>query len=568
VTDATAGFAATLVDEWARCGLRHAVLAPGSRSTPLALALARHRGIRLDVFHDERSAAFFALGIGRSGRPAVVVCTSGTAAANLAPAVVEAHHGAVPMIVCTANRPPELHDAGAPQTIDQTHLFGRAVRWFAQPGPPSAEPTAVAAWRPLADRAWAEAVGRPPGPVHLDLAFREPLVSVDDPLLAPGAPKGSPWTAGRLAASPAVADDDAAALAHLVAERRRGLVVVGTGTRAPAAAVVAFAAASGWPVLADPISGCRVPGTISTYDALVRVPAFADRHRPDAVVRLGAPPTSKALTQWLDRDVHQVLVDPDERWLDPARTAARRVVADDGALLAAAVAHLEPPPASDWAAAWHAADARARAAIDAVLDAGGCDEGRVARDVVASAPDGAVLAVASSMPVRDVETFAAPRERLAVVANRGANGIDGFVSTALGAAAGLGAPAVALLGDICFLHDVNGLIGAVARGVDVTFVVVDNDGGGIFSFLPQADAVPEEFERLFGTPHGLDLVAVARAHGVEARRVAAADVAGAVRAGADAGSVRVLVVASDRAANRAGHRAVHDAVRAHLATSE
>ncbi|MDQ1519733.1 MAG: 2-succinyl-5-enolpyruvyl-6-hydroxy-3-cyclohexene-carboxylate synthase, partial [Actinomycetota bacterium] len=511
--DVTTSFARTLVDEWVRSGITHAVVSPGSRNTPLVLALARDGRLRVDVVLDERSAAFRALGVGlATGRPAIVCCTSGTAAANMHPAVIEAHHARVPLLVCTADRPPELRDWGAGQTIEQTYLFGRAVRWYHDPGPPVDARGVGAQWRALAGRAVAEAFGPPPGPVHLNLPFREPLVPsgaslVDDSARA----DGRPWTRTtrvRAEAGP----NDIAELAELVRAHPRGLVVAGWGTGADPSTVHRFAAAAGWPVLADAISQLRTGAqTVSTYEALLRSEQFARAHRPELVLRLGAPLTSKVANSWLGVDVPHVVVDPHRSWLDPQRSTAHHVAADANGFLTSLTGALGAQPVhSPWLVSWSAAERRARAAIDRVLD--DCDaaiEGQVARDLAAAIPDGGTLVVASSLPVRALEWCMAPRTGLRVLANRGANGIDGFVSTVAGvAAANEGAPTVALSGDLCFLHDTNGLL-HMDRNAATTLVVIDNDGGGIFSYLPQHDL--PEFEALFATPSGIDPVAVARA---------------------------------------------------------
>jgi 2-succinyl-5-enolpyruvyl-6-hydroxy-3-cyclohexene-1-carboxylate synthase len=568
--DHNTALARALVDEWARAGATEAVLAPGSRSTPLALALAADKRLRLSVFLDERSAAFFALGTAKAtDRPAVLLCTSGTAAANFHPAVLEAHHGRVPLLVCTADRPPDLRDTGAGQTTDQVKLYGGAVRWYAEVAAAGGEGLY---WRSVASRAWASAVGPPAGPVHLDLPFAEPLVPTGGPVVVPeGRPGGRPWTesaGGRPA--PSAADTDR--FRRLVAAAELGLVVAGWGAGVAPAALERFAAATGWPVLADGISGLRSgPHAVSTYDPLLRVPGFAasGRWRPDLVVHLGAPLTGRPASAWLSGvDVPRVLVDPDGAWLDPHRSAWWRVGGDPEVLLAG----VEPPAGpSGWLEGWLAAEAAARAAIDGLLDSWDEPfEGRVARDLVACLPEGATVVVGSSMPVRDVESFAAPRSGLRVLANRGVNGIDGFVSTVLGVAAGRDRPGpsgavVALLGDLTLLHDAGGLLHAAERGVDATLVVVDNDGGGIFSFLPQA-ALDGPFEALFGTPHGLDLLAVARAYGVEGERVGmAAEVVPAVLAAVAAGGVRLVVVPTDRTANVARHREAWAAVAAAVA---
>ena len=555
--DATTAFATALVDEWARAEVTDAVVAPGSRSAPLALALARDSRIRVHVVLDERSAAFRALGIGlATGRPAVVCCTSGTAAANFHPAVIEASYARVPLLVCTADRPPELRDTGAGQTIDQTHLYGRAVRWFCEPGPPVDDPGAGATWRALASRAVAEASGPPAGPVHLNLAFREPLVPTGAPLVdAPGRSGGEPWTRTTIATR-APAPDEVARLVDRVRTTERGVLVAGWGADVTAATAARFAAASGWPVLADPISRART-GThaVSTYEALLRAPGFADAHRPDLAVRVGAALTSKVATAWLDPSVPQVLVDPFGEWLDPHHAATDRCAADADGLLGAIADALDAPRSTPWLTEWLEAETQAREAIDRTLDTQGPCEGLVARDLAVALPDGANLVVASSVPVRALEWCMAPRAGLHVFANRGANGIDGFVSTVVGVAgASSSSPTVALCGDLCFLHDVNGLFGATEPA---TFVVIDNDGGGIFSYLPPAEL--PEFEALFATPHGLDLVEVARAHGAHAERIdAIGELLEAVLAPHD--RPRVFVVPVDRNASVDRHRALWDAV--------
>jgi 2-succinyl-5-enolpyruvyl-6-hydroxy-3-cyclohexene-1-carboxylate synthase len=568
--DATTAFARALVDEWARAGVHEACLAPGSRSAPLALALAADDRIRLHVHLDERSAAFFALGTAKaSGSPAVVLCTSGTAAANFHPAVLEASHARTPLIVCTADRPPELRDTGAGQTVDQLDLYGRAVRWFCEVGVPGDQPGAGASWRSIAARAVAESVGPPAGPVHLNLAFREPLVPTGAPLVdAPGRPDGRPWTA---VTRPTRAPDEAtvARIADAVRAHPRGLIVAGWGSDASAGAADRVATAAGWPVLADPISGLRQgPHAVSTYEALLRSPRFAERQRPELVLRLGAAPTSKPLTAWLGPEVPQLLVDPDAAWLDPGRGVADRIAVDAALLLDALTGALTPPPERDeaWLRSWRAADQTARTALDDLLDGWeALFEGRVARDTVDALPDGATLVVASSMPVRDVEAFARPRAGVRFLANRGVNGIDGFVSTVLGAATASSGPTVALLGDLCLLHDVNGLLGAAERGVDATFVVLDNDGGGIFSFLPQAE-LPDHFELLFGTPHGVDLAALTAIHGLPAQRVEkAGEVVPAVEAAIAAGGVRFVIVPTERTENVRRHRDAWTAVASALA---
>jgi 2-succinyl-5-enolpyruvyl-6-hydroxy-3-cyclohexene-1-carboxylate synthase len=531
-----ATFAATLVDEWVRAGVRHAVIAPGSRSTPMALALADRSDIAVHVFHDERAAGFAALGIGAStGVPAVVLTTSGTAATHLHAAVVEAHLGEVPMLVCTADRPPWLRDVGAPQTIDQTHLYGRAVRWFVDPGVP--DDATVPTWRPLAARAAASTRREPPGPVHLNLPFRDQLVGRPGGL-PPGRPGGAPWTSV-----------PGTALTPVTVPEGRVLVVAGAGAH-PALGM------SGWPVLADPRSGLEGSCVVTHADLFLRHPVTADELRPDVVVRIGPPPSSRIVTEWLDSNGAEQIV-LSSSWRDPGHRASMMTT---GALSM-------PPQKPDWLEQWRAVDQVAESTIAAQLAMQERPtEPQVARSVLAALPSDTRLIVASSMPVRDLEWYARPRQDVFVHANRGANGIDGTIATSIGFALSTQASTVALLGDLAFLHDSTALIGIRSRGIDLTMVVVDNDGGGIFSFLPQASALePERFEQLFGTPHGVKLEELAAVHGIASLIVEDADTVGpAVRSTIDNGDVWLVIVRTDRAANAAVHADLNAAVAAAL----
>jgi 2-succinyl-5-enolpyruvyl-6-hydroxy-3-cyclohexene-1-carboxylate synthase len=446
----------------------------------------------------------------------------------------------VPMIVCTADRPPELLDVGAPQTIDQTGLYGTSPRWFADPGVADAD--AAPTWRSLAARAVVAATGAPPGPVHLNLPFREPLLA-EAGEVPPGRGGGRPWVVA--AGVPSVQTVSVPAATRLL--------VVGGRALDPAVA------ASGWPVLADVTAGLSGHGVVAHADPILRDPATADRLTPDVVLRVGRPPASRVVNEWLSRTGAEEWVVSD-RWSDPSATAAH---------VAATGATVELPPADPaYLAAWRAADDAAEAAISGVLgETAMATEPATARDVVGALPDGAHLVVASSMPVRDVEWYAPRRAGITVHANRGANGIDGTTSTAVGCARATGAPTVVLLGDIAFLHDSTALVGLRDRGVDVTIVVVDNDGGGIFSFLPQADALDgSRFEQLFGTPHGVDVAAVAEAYGISAVVISdAAGVAPAVRSAAARGGASVVIVRTERAANVAVHGELNAAVAKALA---
>jgi 2-succinyl-5-enolpyruvyl-6-hydroxy-3-cyclohexene-1-carboxylate synthase len=555
-----ATFCATLVDEWVRAGITDAVGAPGSRTTPMALALATRAEVRLHVHHDERSAAFVALGIGKaSGRPAVLQCSSGTAAANFHPAVIEAHQAEVPMLVCTADRPPELRDVAAPQTIDQSGLYTTAVRWFHDPGVP--DDARRSSWRSLAARAFAATRGNRPGPVHLNLSFRDPLVGDAGPM-PDGRPDGRPWSVASVSQG-AHLDDAVVALL----DEQRGIIVAGAGSGEPAA-VLNLAERAGWPVLSDPPSGCRVPHThtVAAADALLRHDAFAADHTPTVVLRLGRPPASKVLAQWLaGSGARTVQVAMSDAWIDPDGLNDATVVAEPSSFCTALGERLRGGQGTPWLARWRRAESRAQAAIDGWIDAQPfITEPFVARATLAALADGSSLVVSSSMPVRDLEWYGAPRHGVTVFANRGANGIDGVTSTAVGVALATGAPTSLLIGDVAFLHDSNGLLGAVRRDVDLTVIVVDNDGGGIFSFLPQAQVLPvDRFEQLFGTPHGVDIEGLARAHGIAAETIESPD-AFRKALSADHAGVRVLRVVTDRVANVGVHDEVHRAVRAAL----
>jgi 2-succinyl-5-enolpyruvyl-6-hydroxy-3-cyclohexene-1-carboxylate synthase len=544
-------------DELVRSGVRHACTSPGSRSTPLVLALVRDGRLAVHSHVDERAAAFFALGVAKaSGEPAVITCTSGTAAANFLPAVVEAHEAGVPLLVLTADRPPELREVGAGQAIDQLKLYGAAVRWFFEVGThdASAEP-----WmRALACRAVHATLGAAgrPGPVHLNFPLRDPLVApVDLPAGRGGRDDGEPWLLRRRAPT------GAADLSEWVAAHPRGVVVAGRAERdqpALAETLARFAVAAGWPLLADPLSWARRGNAaIAHYDALLRCAPLA----ATAVLRAGDLPTSKPLRAWLaGLDAEQIAFEPEGVWHDPDSALAAVLDADPVTTLAAPATAGDP----DWLASWKTADAAAAAAIDEALG-GALGEPRVARELMALLPHDATLFVASSMPVRDVETFAAVRaDPPRVLAHRGANGIDGTVSAAYGAAAASDGPVALLIGDVALAHDLGGLLAAKRLGLALTIVLVDNDGGGIFEFLPVAAAV-DAFEEHVATPTGLDAERVAELFGLDYSAPADPGAfAAAVTAGLGSGRTTLIHVRTDRKANVTEHRAVWEAVRSRV----
>ncbi len=492
-----ATFVATLVDEWCRLGLRDVVICPGSRSTPLALAFSRRDELAVHVRIDERSAAFFALGRAlATARPVALVVTSGTAAAEVHAAVAEADLAHVSLLVLTADRPPELHGVGAPQTIDQQHLYGAKVRLYEEPG--VARLDAATSWRPLARRlyTWADGAAGLSGPVHLNVAFVEPLVA--EPLdLAPVTSATSP---SRRVIRP-IADIDVSG--------QRVLCVIGAGIGdATRRETIAQARAARWVVVGD----ATTPRAVGYADPLVRHDTIWQALRPDVVIRIGGIPASKFLAQRLASLDGEIiaLVGPGPV-ADPDAVVTRHV---SGYPDAATPTHVGDESYADL---WRGASDLLGRHLDELWGEE-LDEVSVAREVVAMANrHGAPLVVGSSMPVRDVEWWGASREG-AVYSNRGANGIDGVVSTFLGVAQG--STALGLVGDVTMLHDVSALVDGVGPSTTAVLVVSDNGGGGIFSFLAQARQVPrEDFEALFGTPRHHDLVAVARAFGHDAETV-------------------------------------------------
>ncbi len=607
-------------DELARCGLRHACTSPGSRCTPIVLSLVREPGIRCWSHIDERCGGFFALGAAKaSGAPVAVTCTSGTATANLFPAVIEAHEAHVPLIVLTADRPPELRDVGAGQAIDQLKLYGDAVKWFVEVGVHEATPERLRWMRGLAARAYWTSLDEVPGPVHLNFPLREPLV-LNEPLPADesGRPDGRAWvTRSRgvgacdppltIAARPSTgATADAAVMSRPPAARPmlpvRGVIIAGASARAAGLgeAVAGFAESAGYPLLADPMSGERHGATaIAHYDALLRDRRFAGAVAPELVIRIGDLPTSKPLRAWLaelDQTV-QLALGPEAAGQDPTSSLTATQPGDPAAALealtsgepsialevltprdpSAALQTMTPGEHSarsgrrspvdhrdqPWLARWRVADdAAAEAIATTVGDA--LSEPFVAARLGAWLPPGATLFVASSMPVRDVELFFPARAPLPrVLSNRGANGIDGTVSAAFGAAAAGTGPVVLLIGDVALAHDIGGLLAARRLGLALTIVLLNNDGGGIFHFLPLTEQ-RDAFEPHIATPHSLDFAHAAALYGCGYQRPDSGPaLRGAIeRSLVSTTNTTIIEVQTERESNLALHRRIIDAVLA------
>jgi 2-succinyl-5-enolpyruvyl-6-hydroxy-3-cyclohexene-1-carboxylate synthase len=543
-----------LVDGLVSQGLEHACVSPGSRSTPLALALSRHPAVTVHVHLDERSSAFFGLGLAKATeRPVAVACTSGTAAANLFPAVVEASMSRTPLVLLTADRPPELHGVGANQTIDQRELFGGYVKRFVETGVPGEQPDAPE-WFAVGLAAADVTRRHAPGPAHVNLPFREPIAPSEtgieirhrDPL-SPGLGRAGARTRRT----------DVETLAERVTGVERGVLFAGS-LRRDASPVVDLARTLGWPLIAEPTSGLRIPGALSA-GAFLLASEFLSTHVPDLVVQVGAAPTSRASLAFVADSKRLIIVDPDRLVADPARHASFRLEADPSSLSRALLKRIESREGSAWLREWEEADRIARLAVDELVDSWEEPfEGRVARDLAASVPEGATLVVGSSMPARDLDAYMRPRPGIRVLGNRGASGIDGFVSTALGIAAS-GASSFALMGDLTLLHDASGLLWSAGRGHDAVFVVPNNDGGAIFSFLEQR-RLPE-FADLFVTPHGLDLSKVAAGAGARHALVErSVNLGPTVIEASRSGGVWIVEVPSDRDLNVARHLEVDAAV--------
>ncbi len=513
-------YAATVpfVEALVHLGLRHVAISPGSRNTPLTLAFAAHPGIEDSSHHDERSAAFFALGMAKATRlPVGLVCTSGTAAAEYFPAIVEARFARVPLIVMTADRPHEARDVGGPQAIDQQGMYGRAVKWSFEAPIPAARADVLAAYTALAARAWSAALETPMGPIHLNVPFRDPLAPIEvpgdvpDDLPVPVLPTFS--------AAPPVAPGTELVEQIFASVQTHPTVVIAGPNSDPsfpkAAADLALKARI--PVIADPLSGLRagphhLPNVVTTGDWLARRGDLDGELRPEFIIRFGAPPTSKGLNRWMSDNsgINQVLFD-ESGWRDPGASASHLIRADSAVAAAVLAARMNEPGTEAWVERWRRAEIEVRTLLEFPYPS----EPAIARALHDHLPTGASLYVGSSMPIRIMDAFFGTADRqITILGNRGANGIDGLVSSALGATVGTGRPMYAYLGDVSLLHDLTALVTAARMDVPITIVLANNDGGGIFHLLPQAE-FPDYFERHLGTPHGLDFHRVAGAFDVE-----------------------------------------------------
>jgi len=655
LTNPLYAYVGAFVDELQRAGIHHAVICPGSRSTPLAITLASHSAMRVWMHVDERSAAFFALGLAkRLAQPVALLCTSGTAAANFLPAIVEARLTHVPLLVLTSDRPHELRDNGAPQAIDQNRLYGTHVKWFVEVALPAANNSALRYIRTLASRAAALTQAVPSGPVHLNMPFREPLTPdplADQPLPPPeqrdliawqGRPNNVPYTTVSDAPLGSLPSARIVQLAELVSTTPHGLIIVGP-LFAPDLTdpLLQLAQRLGYPILADPLSQLRCGQhdrtlILSSYDAFLRLETFTSRMVPQLVLRFGAMPTDKPLLLYLKRHAatcQQIVIDGQGGWEEPTQLATEMLHTDPTTLCQALLAHLNNRPNSDeqnnreivpnsveqnapnsvgpdlswphpiyregdhhnpaatnlsypwdgsvdsdnttrreWLTTWLHTDLITRQALQTAIQKFLQPfEGRIFTELAQLLPDRANLYVGNSMPVRDLDTFFwGNKHNLRLIGNRGANGIDGVISSALGfsAASEQNEPTVLVIGDLSFFHDQNGLLAARLHHLNLVIVLINNDGGGIFSFLPQS-AHPQHFEQLFGTPTGLDFRPIIQMYGGHFQQAKTwPQFRAAVTHGIASGGLHAVEVATERASNVQMHRqlwpAVDTALRANV----
>lgn len=524
--DALTAYAASFVDELAQNEVKHVVVSPGSRSTPLALLLVEHPDIEIHINVDERSAAFFALGLAKALKePVGLLCTSGTAAANYYPAVIEAFHSRVPLIVLTADRPHELRDVGAPQAIDQIHLYGRHVKWFVEMALPESTDGMMRYARTVGARAVATAAAEPAGPVHLNFPLREPLIPDLDQAKEYRQNKRTPSVlidSGERSLSASQIE----AVATTLSKAKQGIIVCGELPHPEMKEViVALAKKLAFPVLADPLSQLRSGShdkavIIDAYDTFLRDETAKAAFRPEVILRFGSMPVSKPLLLFMKKQKQAItlVVDGGAGWREPAGLATNMIYSEEKDFCLRIAESITSSPDDEWLRLWQTVNGATKDALASVRDEAELSEGKLFALLADMMPLESTLFVGNSMPIRDLDTFFLNNGKgIQTIANRGANGIDGVVSTALGVST-VSKNTVLAIGDLSFFHDMNGLLAAKLQKQNITILLVNNDGGGIFSFLPQANE-REHFETLFGTPHGLDFSHTAQLYGGKYNKV-------------------------------------------------
>ncbi|WP_338449202.1 2-succinyl-5-enolpyruvyl-6-hydroxy-3-cyclohexene-1-carboxylic-acid synthase [Niallia oryzisoli] len=561
--EALTGYIASFVAELVQSGVTDVVVSPGSRSTPIAMVMAEHPGLKLHIHVDERSAAFFALGIAKAAkRPTVLLCTSGTAAANYYPAIVEANISRVPLVVLTADRPHELRDVGAPQAIDQIHLYGKHVKWFVEMAPPESTKEMIRYARMVCARAVAAATQAPSGPVHLNFPLREPLIpNLDDDQLFRQKERVNGYVKIQ---QPTVSlrKDEFDSYAERIRTTKRGIIVCGQmEENGFAEAVTAFAEKYQFPILADPLSQLRSgvhngKTIIDTYDGFLRNDLAKEALKPDLIIRFGSMPVSKALTIFMKEnyEVQQLVIDGGIGWRDPALVSTEMVYCQETLFCKEMTMRMEAMPESDYFEKWKNVNSFTKNLIDTIDKAEELNEGKLFHQLAELLPEEAAIFVGNSMPIRDLDSFYHLNEKsMKVFANRGANGIDGTVSTALGVGT-IHQPLYLILGDLTFFHDLNGLVAAKLQNVNITILLINNNGGGIFSFLPQASH-PKHFELLFGTPLDLDFSKAVEMYGGQFTSISNWDqFSETLLQDRNKEGLRVIEIVTNRESNAAEHR--------------
>ncbi len=555
-------YIAAFVEELVQTGVKDIVISPGSRSTPIALVMAEHPSLNLHIHVDERSAAFFGLGIAKATKkPVAILCTSGTAAANYYPAIIEASISRVPLIVLTADRPHELRDVGAPQAIDQIHLYGRNVKWFVEMSPPDGKEEMIRYARTVCARAAATATRQPAGPVHLNFPLREPLIpNLHKKIFE--LPEREKGYVDIIDGKRSLSDEMSKNLAAILSSEKNGVIICGpiedpelTKT------IIDFANLLQFPILADPLSQLRSGQhdqelVIDAYDSFLRYDESKMVLKPDVVIRFGAMPVSKALSIFLkeNREVPQIVVDGGSGWRDPISAATEMIYCDESLFCRSVGKHIHFRKSSSYLNKWKNLNHQTKTKLSAVRDIPELSEGKLFHLLADMLPKGATLFVGNSMPIRDLDSFFFNNKKgIKVMGNRGANGIDGIVSTALGVAK-VSQPVYLVLGDLTFFHDLNGLLAAKLFNLNVTVLLINNNGGGIFSFLPQAEH-PKHFELLFGTPLDLDFQHVIEMYGGSYVKIQDWDHYQKVFAeDLDSKGLRVLELSTDRDRNLGEHR--------------
>ena len=564
-------FSDAFIDELGRSGVHHACICPGSRSTPLVLSLARSPRTKVWVHLDERSAAYFALGMNRAiHEPIAIVCTSGTAAANFYPAIIEAHYSHLPLLVLTADRPPELWEWGANQTIDQNRMYGQHVKWSVNMATPEPAPELLRYVREMACRAVARAIESPPGPVQINFPFREPLVPDAIPTALGGQDtrKDGAYTEVGIG-RPQINSDQIAQLARDLEGKERGVIICGPQDDPEfAASISALANKLSFPILADPLSQVRCGAhdrstVIDCYDAFLRSTKIVQALQAEVVLRFGATPTSKALLNYLaqQRDAHQISAQEGE-WQDQDHLATEMFQTNPSQFTRDLVHSVALTKSKRWLEQWSTIAKVSRSSLaEQLKNTQEVFEGKVFSELAALLPSKAILYAGNSMPVRDLDAFypTSPQE-IRFLGNRGASGVDGVLSTSLGTAALTQNPLVTVLGDLSFYHDMNGLLAAQKFKLNATIIVLNNNGGGIFSFLPQ-HSHPEYFEKYFGTPHGLTFEHAATLYKLEYDHVTSwGEFRKVVLGHLDSPGTKIVELSSDRERNMELHHRISKAV--------